>query len=237
MAHDCLTNFFLTRKVNLYPSKLSDDKIIYSNRYEQGNGNTGIFEYNIRKGSNELIVPWSSIKYYPRFNSIIYSKIHNTLYSVGGWNVKHYKQKYKIIMIYNLSSGTAEKIQVELEIGKNPSLLLTHNDNYLHILCGDSSSKHILVDLNTNKYQIIHDFVDDFKKLWQQGAIYNPQAGEIYMFGGYGGHGNPGFTNFWVCDIKIDQTNMRKIINSWSRLIFNKTDNIPSEIVNEMLSI
>ena len=234
MATKHETKLFPTNSVQLRPCKLSDNKIIYCTRYEQSNRTTGIFEYDINSSKNKLIKSWKSMKHFPRWNSMIYSKIHNTFYSVGGNNVKQDHNEYLIIMTFNLTTNKSTEIPVNIKIGRNSQLLLTDNDNVLHIIAGQASTKHIVFNLNTKQYDTIHDFAETNPEIQQVGAIYNTKSQAIYMLGGCGKSG--AFSDFWICDRKIDQIEMKKIIHSWTKLVFNRADHIPSEIVNLMLS-
>ena len=94
---------------------------------------------------------------------------------------------------------------------------MTDNDNHLHILGGQSSAKHIVMNLNTNKYQSAHDFDDTNPNIQQQMVLFNRKLQKIYMFGGINIKGNTEFSDFWICDIKIDEDKMTKILYSWSR--------------------
>ena len=183
------------------PSKLSDDAIIYCTRYEEEIPQlTGIFKYNIKEDSNKLIKSWQSMKYYPRWNSMIYSKRQNTLYSVGGANVKLHHAEYMIIMEFNLITMAAKEIPIKIKIGANPQLLFTNNDNLLHIFGGQCSAKHIIFNLTTNKYRVVHDFSDTNPTIQQQGALYNQGKQEMYMFGGldFDEEEDDEFDDFWI---------------------------------------
>ena len=168
--------------------------------------------------------------YYPRFHSIIYSKHRNTLYSVGGVNVKNNHTDYDIIFSFNLSTQKSQTISLNTAIGSNTKLLLTENDNYIHIIGGltennnQQKKMHIELDLNTNKSRVIHDFTETNPNLSEHGVLFNKTTNKIYMFGGINLYDAQGFNiyagihvydDFWICDAKITNYTATKIISVW----------------------
>ena len=201
IAPICVIREFPTCTVQSMPILLNDNTIIYCTRYEEGNDhNTGIFEYNINTDTNKLIKSWVSMEYYPRFHAIIYSKHRNTLYSVGGVNVKNNHKDYDIIFAFNLSTQHSQTISFDYNatVGSNSKLLLTENDNFLHIIGGlteNDTQMHIELDLNTNKSRVIHDFTATNPNLSEHGVLFNKTTNQIYMFGGTNLYDAQGFNS------------------------------------------
>ena len=67
-------------------------------------------------------------------------------------------------------------------VGANAKLLLTHNDNYLHIIGGTTNDYHLLYDLNTHKCIKIHSFNT---QIAEAGMFYINHMKSIVMFGGF----------------------------------------------------
>ena len=200
---------FPTQCVQLTPSALKENKIIYCTRYEQSSGfdqkannSTGIIEYDINKKSHKLLASYNRIQYYPRWNAMTFSRIRNILFSVGGVNVKKGNKDYNIIATFNLKSSKVSTIPLNVIIGSNPKIILTNNDEHLHILGGEESGKHMLFNLTTNKLKTIEDFSNKNPSISEQGVLFNKTKNQLYMFGGINSKKTSQmYRDFWICDI------------------------------------
>ena len=235
-----LSNTFPTEKVQPNPFKYNENTIIYCDRYEEGQSNddTGIFEYDIETSSNKLIKTWKSMKYYPRRHCVIFSKKRNLLYCIGGMNVKEGNQVYEDIMTFNISTKECKIIPIGIKFGHNARIVLTDNDDHLHIIGGNTDEgnhKHIKLDLNSMKTIEIHSFAETNPNISEHAVLFNKTKNQIYMFGGisfwdFGNTDWQQYDDFWVCDKKWDNDKVLQIIHAWYDY------DIPAEIINIILS-
>ena len=153
-----------------------------------------------------------------------------------GCDVGDTNKEYMIVTAYNISNQESQKISIETMIGWNSRIILTHNDNCLHMIGGSKNVTHIMLDIYTQKTTIIHDFSEVYESIMGQGLLFNKTRQQMYMFGGICSPKALFFADFWICDIKMDRHKMKKIISSWSRLALNANVSIPPEIVNLIVS-
>ena len=236
-----IKTFFPTERVEPNAFRLNYNTIIYGDRAdpERPDDTTGIFVYNIDTNSNELLSSWHSMKYYPRRHFLIFSKTRNTLYSVGGMNVKENLIPYDCIMVFNVSTRKGTIVPINETIGTNPRAVLTDNDNHLHIIGGYTSEgnhRHIKLDLTTMKTTQIHSFEETNPNISEQGVLFNKTTNQIYMFGGisfwdFGSFRWRQYDDFWVCDMKLNHDKAKKVICAWY-----KVADIPMEIISIILS-
>ena len=153
-------------------------------------------------------------------------------------NVIQDNQPSDAIMMFDLSTNQATIFSLDKKVGNNARLVLTDNDNHLHILGGGTKQgnhKHIKLDLKTMKTTEIYSFEETNPNISEHAALFNKTKNQIYMFGGisfwdFGYLNWRLYDDFWVCDKKLDEDTMMKIIHGWYR------DGVPAEIVNIILS-
>ena len=246
-----ITKEFPTIQAQPTIAKITDNTMIYCTRYELDMDDfTGIFEYDIDKNSSKLIKTWQSINYFPRFNATIFSHERNTFYSVGGIDVKNDNKDLDVILSVNLSTMKSQIIATDLAVGRNSRLLLTDDENILHITAGltdNKTQKHIKFDLTTNTATDVHDFSSTNPNLSEHGIVYSKSREKLFMFGGINLHdpiqdsinrynGISLFDDFWICDIKPTQKmeeQTKLIISAWYE---SKFGIIPKEVIDIILS-
>ena len=133
------------------------------------------------------------------YDQIVFYKMNNKsiIYGYTKQIEKEYKYTIKIpskisliILQYYRNSKCTKWTQTELKIeddnkftvGANGKLLLTHNDNYLHIMGGTTNDYHLLYDLNTHKIIKIHSFKT---QIAESGMFYVSKKNCIVVFGGF----------------------------------------------------
>eukprot|EP01084_Bolivina_argentea_P216339 367568_1 len=198
----CITRAFKTANVQPTPCIFGDNKIIYCTRYEPENElSTGIFQYNTLTNYHTTIALWKDIKYYPRWNTTIVSSKRNIFISAAGVNVKNGNENYALLLIFNLKTKQHSKINIGMQLGKNPKLLFSNNDNHLHIIGGTESGKHMLFDLTNNQMSQIYDFNQMNPGISSQMLLYSKTKNVIIMFGGLHHNGETLFDDFWTCEM------------------------------------
>eukprot|EP01084_Bolivina_argentea_P098475 176981_1 len=199
----------------------NNNKIFYSTRYEPHNSDKcGIFSYDVTDGSNTAIVLWKDIDYYPRWDVTTYNETDDTIIFVGGANVKNHHHRYQLLVIYNLRENSLQKIKIPIIIGGNARIILSSNDNYLHIIGGTSNDKHILYDLrpNTklkNKIKLMYSFYDSYPQIQSCGLLYSSLTNEIFMFGGRSSAERTCFDDFWSYNLNHNLANLSMKDCSW----------------------
>eukprot|EP01084_Bolivina_argentea_P031671 58615_1 len=172
----------------------------------------GIFEYDINNDIHKIIKSWDNISYYPTRFTSIYNPTNDTIIVVGGNDAKIDYQKmdnsFRSIFMYNMKNGSTKIINFP-KVGENPRLLLTNNDQFLHIIGGSSNNDHIICDLSSNQTKCIHKF--DVRQRTGHGLIFNKRTNYIYLFGGVSNHG-------YMDDFFVGNFNRVENICKWQKI-------------------
>eukprot|EP01084_Bolivina_argentea_P150320 262523_1 len=186
------------------PIQFENNSIIYCTRYEQHNV-MGIYKYNMQNEQHELIKSWNDMNYYPGWNVMIYSKLKNTIFFVGGAN-RNTNENYTKIVFYKIDNDTVTNIDVGFVIGSNPKIAITNNDRFFHIIGGRHNSKHILFNLETNETKNLYSFEKTQPNVTEQGLVYNQSRNMLIMFGGRtlqqdNNFSNAKYNSLWMYDL------------------------------------
>eukprot|EP01084_Bolivina_argentea_P245228 410620_1 len=182
---------FPTATLQPTPCALPNNTIIYATRYDHDQQDTsGIFEYNLHNHDHKIVKLWKDTKYHPRWNTMIYSKVHDTILFTGGvdlrntlaTNFNYQSEPYKCVMIYHRKDDTVQYIDLQYPIGTNPKMVLTHNETYLHIIGGNLNNKHIVVDLISHEFKFCATIQVEHVQIQEQSVVHNPINNTIMMF-------------------------------------------------------
>eukprot|EP01084_Bolivina_argentea_P164646 286226_1 len=187
------------------------DKIIYATNYHRGtNGSaspdtSGIFECDMNNAAkHSAITFWNNTHYAPYGSSYIVNDTQDSIIFVGGQNAVRWMLMYQEIAIYHIQTQKLQLFDINITIGNGSKLLLTHNDNDLHILGGTDNNFHIIYDLKKNKSIMAYSFEDineSYCQIFEQGLLYCKQLNAMIMFGGYSRRTKEYLNDFWIVNL------------------------------------